>query len=763
MGDIAFIVRTLPATASLKGAFRVHLAPETLQHLRLKVGDLCTIIGEDGTSGAGIAWRAADKMGNAPKIQPAKMSEVLRDAYGFKQGTQVRIEAAATTLRPATRIALTEITPVGYEAGVDDDRWKVRCVAQLAGVEAIAVGTTFDVPAGEGIKKRFFVEHIETEPAQEVPFLSYLTDHTDLQILDAALQSPTTTTSTSNQRPFHIDAAHIAGLSEQLKQLNLRLRLLCTAAENENRPRRLGAKNALVYGYAGTGKTLLLDSLAKVHGIKKVVRLDGDQLLGTASKNESLINSTFQEAIASQPSLVLIDNIDTAAASNDVATRMTAKMLAKAIDKTNSARVLTIATARSVAGVHETLCEPGRLQRTIELPIPDAGGRTQILKLLLSSETCQPVDLPAELGAMTHGYTGRDLTGLVDTASLYAYERMNPESDDWVSIHLQDSIASRPIKSHPADIRNASIASTLVEAAPEPHISMLDFEKALQEIRPSALREIIVEPPKVTFDDIGGSGALRAQFDRLINWPIQHQALAAQFTGLQPKRGILLYGPPGCSKTMTAQAVASTYGWNFLAVKGAELISMYVGESERAIREIFRKARQAAPTIIFFDEIDSIATARTGGTDASKSLNVVTTLLNEMDGFEAAKDVLVLAATNKPESLDSAILRSGRFDDHIYLGPPDSDARREILKICVRGAPGVIDLEPLLAQSEGMSGAEIKNAWRTACELAMERAVLGSQTIANMTTQDMEAGIRMTTRVITTEMLQAYEEFGRRS
>ncbi|KAI7123662.1 AAA-domain-containing protein, partial [Hortaea werneckii] len=258
--------------------------------------------------------------------------------------------------------------------------------------------------------------------------------------------------------------------------------------------------------------------------------------------------------------------------------------------------------------------------------------------------------------------------------------------------------------------------------------------------------------------DIGGSETQKERFDEIIGWPLHHPEMIEQLD-LPAQKGVLLYGPPGCSKTMTAQAVAATYKLNFIAVKGAELISMYVGESERAVREVFRKAKQAAPCVIFFDEIDSIGSERESG--GAKGLNVLTTLLNEMDGFEAMKDVLVLAATNKPEVLDPALLRPGRFDQHVYVGLPNTDARKDILQISLRKVPvATTDFDSLVAATEGYSGAEIVCMCGVAKRAAARRMISGA-TEVQIEEQDLKDAIAVTRKGVTEEMLKSYDDFAR--
>jgi AAA family ATPase len=300
-----------------------------------------------------------------------------------------------------------------------------------------------------------------------------------------------------------------------------------------------------------------------------------------------------------------------------------------------------------------------------------------------------------------------------------------------------------------------------VTFSPEKEVTLEDFESVLPSVKPTALREIFTEKPKTKWSDIGGSDNIKKSFDRIIAGPLKYGEQMAKIDKRLTK-GVLLYGPPGCSKTLTAQAVASTYDFNFIAIKGAELLSSYVGESERAVREVFRKAKAAAPCVIFFDEIDSIGSNRDSG--HTPGLNVLTTLLNEMDGFESLRNVLVLAATNKPEALDPALMRPGRFDRKVHLDLPNDVARKEILKIATRRVTmcSDVDFDALVVATSGYSGAEVVHICETAKEKALIRWIEKANQEMMLMREDFEAAIVETPRGITMEMIETYRAFEKR-
>jgi len=565
---------------------------------------------------------------------------------------------------------------------------------------------------------------------------------------------------------MRLEVDRIGGLADQISVLNESLLLLCKKAKQQNNEDDGFPWNSsiLVHGYEGTGKTMLLKELESRSGARKVIRLEKRQLLGTASKNDAVVQAAFNDALANQPSLVVIDNLEKIAAAGDAVAQTTVDSLRAGFDSIIGTAVLVVAATRNHTDIDSSLLGSKRFAETLELPVPDRAARVEIIKALLYKIKVNEESLHENVGSRTHGFTGKDLGVLVEKALKRSLLRTDKE-EEWVKVHSRSS-TGQSTEETLVDSATHSQPETGTPQAPGhkdsgPTVTLEDFELALTQVRPTALREIIFETPKVTWDDIGGSDAVREMFDETIGWPIKHPELFARFSRSNKQKGVLLYGPPGCSKTMTAQAVANTYGLNFIAVKGAELISMYVGESERAVREIFRKARAAAPSIIFFDEIDAIGSTRESG--SSSGLHVLTTLLNEMDGFETLKSVQVLAATNQPESLDPAILRPGRFDAHVYLGPPNGAARLDIMKIATKGLTlqDDVHLEELEKETEGHSGAEIVRACDLAARQALRRIVAGA-TDESLCKADFEVAFARTTKGITSEMLEAYDAFAQK-
>ncbi|KAF2208118.1 hypothetical protein CERZMDRAFT_114831 [Cercospora zeae-maydis SCOH1-5] len=549
------------------------------------------------------------------------------------------------------------------------------------------------------------------------------------------------------------------GMVEQIRELNEQLEELVEAARHFNDGPL--CQTVLLHGYQGCGKTSVMQALAE-SGFRKVYRIDPTSILsGTLSKGRSQIQETFQQAAerANQPSLVLIDQLEKLAPCED--DKFSDTIIAE-MTRLDDCRVMVVAATRSPAELNSSVVGSSGFWYDLEIPIPDATARQQILNVIRRKSPFAKDDISAVIAARTHGYTGDDLRKLCNRARKEAQNRRRKEAASRVRSPSLPSYNEANSLYHDS---GAPSSSRAIERDSEPLETQLeDFEKALPSVVPTALREIFTEKPKVQWSNIGGSDKVRESFDKILGLRQSDKALLEEFQR-KPEKGVLLYGPPGCSKTMTAQAVANSYNFNFIAIKGAELISKYVGDSEKKVREVFAKARAAAPCVIFFDEIDAIATSRDldGG---QKGLNVLTTLLNEMDGFDELKDVLILAATNKPESLDPALIRPGRFDSHVYLGPPNLAARQDIFRLACSGVrlAEEVKFALLAGKTDGYSGAEIVKICEGAKDIAIGRVragEVGSEGRCIMM-RDFDMAREDVRRGITDEMVQEYEMWAKR-
>lgn len=519
----------------------------------------------------------------------------------------------------------------------------------------------------------------------------------------------------------------IGGLQEEVKVLRSKIELPLNRPELFHRFQTPPERGFLLYGPPGTGKTLLLKAIANETN-NHILRINGPSIYSKyLGETESALRDIFDEAQRFAPSIVFIDEIDALAPKRDseesgeAESKVVATLLTLMDGMDPSGRVVVIGATNRPNNMDPALRRPGRFGQEIEIGIPSAQARHQIMSLQLSAvpHHLTPSDIE-EIAGKTHGYVGADLQALTHDAVMRA---------------IQSGLET-----------NKNIGDMYLERD--------HFEQAMIHIRPSAMREIFLETPKVYWSDIGGQVEVIKRLKETVEWPLTHTSSFDRL-GISPPRGVLLYGPPGCSKTLLAKALATEAGLNFLAVKGPELFNKYVGESEKAVREVFRKARAAAPSIIFFDEIDALTTAR--GESEAGGDRVLTSLLNEMDGIESLNGVVVLAATNRPDVIDSALMRPGRLDRLVYVKPPDRDARRQILLIqfAKMAIDDSVDLEALSDETEGCSGAEVVSICQEAGLLAMNEDV----DISAIRQDHFMAALAGLRRNITKSMLDYFENF----
>ncbi len=504
--------------------------------------------------------------------------------------------------------------------------------------------------------------------------------------------------------------------------------------------RRLGIeppKGILLYGPPGCGKTLLAKAVAN-ESEAYFIAINGPEIMSKFyGESEQRLREIFEQAKKNAPAIIFIDEIDAIAPKRDevvgeVERRVVAQLLALMDGLESRGDVIVIAATNRPNALDPALRRPGRFDREIEIPLPDKQGRLEILQIhTRGMPLARDVDL-VKLAEITHGYTGADLAALVREAALHALRRYLPK------INLEEE-----------DIP--------IEVLENMEVRMEDFLAAYKEIVPSGLREIYVEIPEVSWDDIGGLEEIKQELRQTVEWPMKNPEMFKRI-GIKPPRGILLFGPPGTGKTLLAKAVATESGANFIAVRGPEILSKWVGESEKAVREIFRKARMYAPVVIFFDEIDAIAPARGFSADTRVTERIVSQLLTEMDGISRIENVVVIGATNRPDILDPALLRPGRFDKIIYVPPPDANARLEILKIHTRYMPLAedVDLYDIAQRTEGYSGADLEALVREAAMRALKEDINLTRVYMRHFLQAME----YVKPSITPNIVKLYEEWG---
>jgi transitional endoplasmic reticulum ATPase len=507
------------------------------------------------------------------------------------------------------------------------------------------------------------------------------------------------------KRPHAISYEDIGGLKPQLQRIREMIELPLRYPELFGRLGIDAPKGVLLHGPPGCGKTLIARAIAheteadffSVSGPEVVHKFYGE--------SEAHLRKIFEEAARKGPSIVFLDEIDAIAPRRekvvgDVEKRVVAQLLALMDGLNKRQNVIVIGATNIPNALDPALRRPGRFDREISIPIPDRNGRQEILDIhSRGMPLAQDVDM-AHLSDITHGFVGADLEALCREAAMICLRRLMPDID-------------------------FSVARIPYEQIAELEVRMDDFSTSLKDVEPSAIREVFVEVPNVSWEDVGGLEAVKERLIEAVEWPLKHVHLFEK-AGVRAPKGILLTGPPGCGKTLLAKAVATESQVNFMSVKGPALLSMYVGESERGVREAFRKARQAAPCIIFFDEIDALIPVRgSASSDSHVTERVLSQFLAELDGIEELKGVLVLGATNRPDMLDPAVLRPGRFDETVEIPIPDEKDRREILKVHLRNKPITEEVSPddIAAKTEGYTGAELSAVCARAAQRAIRRVV----------------------------------------
>jgi transitional endoplasmic reticulum ATPase len=472
--------------------------------------------------------------------------------------------------------------------------------------------------------------------------------------------------------------------------------------------KRLGVeapKGVLLHGPPGTGKTLLARAVANETNAN-FYSIGGPEIMSKYyGESEEKLRNVFEQAEKNAPSIIFIDEIDSIApkreeVSGEVERRIVAQLLSLMDGLKSRGKVVVIGATNRVNAIDPALRRPGRFDRELEIGVPDREGRLEILQIhTRGMPLAKDVNLE-KLADISHGFVGADLQSLSKEAGMRSLRRILPDID----------LSSESI---PSDTLRKII------------VTMDDFMDVIKEMEPSAMREVFVEIPDISWDDIGGLESIKQEMQEAVEWPLKYQGIFT-FADAMPPKGILLYGPPGTGKTLMAKAAANESEANFISIKGPELLSKWVGESEKGVREIFRKARQAAPCIIFFDEIDAIAPKRGGDFgDSHVTERLISQLLTELDGLEILTNVVVIGATNRPDIVDAALLRPGRFDRLLYVPPPDRDSRIQIIKIHVKKKPldDAVDIERLADQTEGYTGADIASLSSAAVMLALREHV----------------------------------------
>lgn len=532
----------------------------------------------------------------------------------------------------------------------------------------------------------------------------------------------------------------IGGLKDELQKVREMIELPLKHPEMFERLGIKPPKGVLLYGPPGTGKTLIAKAVANESGANFYL-INGPEIMSKYyGESEKFLRDKFDEAEKNAPSIIFIDELDSIApkraeVQGEVERRVVAQLLTLMDGLKERGQVIVIGATNLVDSIDPALRRPGRFDREIEIGIPDKQGRLEILQI---HTRLMPLDMSDEekykfldeLASMTHGFVGADLAALAREAAMHALRRYLPEID-----------LDKPIP---------------VEMLEKMVVKREDFKEALKDIEPSILRGVLIEVPNVKWEDVGGLEDVKQELREAVELPIKSPDKFKKM-GIRPPKGILLYGPPGTGKTLLAKAVATESEMNFISIKGPEVLSKWVGESEKAIREIFKKAKQSAPAIVFLDEIDSIAPRRGYYSDSGVTERIVNQLLTSMDGIENMEGIVIIGSTNRPDIIDPALLRPGRFDRLVYIPPPDKETRFKILQVHTRKMPIAddVDLKKIADRLENYVGADIENICREAGMFAIR------DNRDKVTMKDFEKAIEKIPPSMNEESIKYYDAIGK--
>ncbi len=708
-------LRVAKAIPSDVGHGRARISGEN--DLGLKPGDIVEIKG-DKRSTAAIYWRSRPE---DTKMEIIRVDGIIRKNAGVSLGDRVTVSKVEA--KECTKLVLSPVMA---------NKQKVKFGP---GIEGFARRGLSKRPVVQG--DRIFIPGM-TLFAEALPFavvstvpkgIVKVTNDTDIVIKDETVDDEDVGQSEG------ITYEDVGGIGQQLQKVREMIEL---PLKHPELFRRLGIdppKGVLLHGPPGTGKTMIAKAVAtEVNTHFKII--NGPEIISKYyGESEKQLREIFDEAAENSPAIVFIDEIDSICpkredVSGEVERRVVAQMLTLMDGMQGRDNVVVIGATNRRDALDPALRRPGRFDREIEIGVPDRDGRQEIMDVHTRQ---MPISEDFEINWVldnTYGFVGADLAALVREAAMKALRRYLPE------IELDEE----------------TIPPEVLEKM---EVRMDDFKEAIKDVEPSALREIYVEIPEVTWDEVGGLEEVKDRLKESVEWPLTKPELFEHF-GIKPPRGIVLFGAPGTGKTLLAKAIANEAQANFISIKGPELISKWVGESERAIREIFKKAKQSSPAIIFLDEFESIASMRSSNSDGSGSdvsNRVVNQLLASMDGVESLDGVIIVAATNRPEMIDPALLRSGRFERVLHIPPPDVGAREAIFTIHSEGMPlSKFSLKDIISGLDGFTGADIEAVCREAALICMRAEK------KKVTKTHFEEAIKRVRPTVTPEMLDYYQK-----
>jgi transitional endoplasmic reticulum ATPase len=660
------------------------LDPHTMMVLQLTPGDIIEIEGKKRTSAK--VWRA-DRIDWDQDI--IRIDGFIRQNAGAGIGDNVKVKKIEVKI--ANRVVLAPPEGTSIQFGGEAEEMVKRQIMKRSIVKGdiIPVMSTMAHPFLGRVVTGQTIPLIAIEAEPEGIIL--VAESTEIKLREKPVVLEVTGTG--------ITYEDIGGLSDEIQRLREMIELPMKHPEIFEKLGIESPKGVLMYGPPGTGKTLIARAVANESGAN-FFSIAGPEIMSKYyGESEQRLRELFEQANKEAPSIIFIDELDSIApkreeVTGEVERRVVAQLLTMMDGLEERGQVVVIGATNRIDAIDPALRRPGRFDREIEIGVPDRNERIEILQIhTRGMPLAEDVKLE-NIGDRTHGFVGADISALVREAAMKALRRYLPQ------IKLDEAV--------PREVLNSM------------QVTAGDFDAAHKDVEPSAMREVLVEVPMVTWNDVGGLDEAKQEIIEAVEWPLKSPERFEKM-GIQPPKGILLYGPPGTGKTLLAKAVANESSANFISVRGPQLLSKWVGESEKAIREVFKKSRQVAPCVLFLDELDAIAPIRGMELGSKASERVVNQLLTELDGIETLKNVVVIAATNRPEIIDPALIRSGRFDRLVFVGPSSRAGRVEILKIHLKNVPLADDVsvEELADLTDNYVGADIEALCREAVMLAL--------------------------------------------
>jgi transitional endoplasmic reticulum ATPase len=678
MNDEDKILRVAEAKPKDVGRGIARIDPAVVNILGLTTGDVVVIEGKKKT--VAICWPGYPEDENRGII---RIDGTIRKNADIGIDEKVGIRKAKAKMAEKMKLALTEpLRIVGGE----------QYLSQVLEGRVISRGDTIELNI---MGRKIDLVVVSYSPSADATIIQRTTkvSISDKPIKEEMVSLP------------KVSYEDIGGLGDEVKKVREMIELPLRHPELFDKLGVEAPKGLLLHGPPGTGKTLLAKAVAsETHA--NFHSLSGPEIMSKYyGQSEENLREIFNTAEDNAPSIIFIDEIDSIAPKRDEVTgeverRVVAQLLALMDGLKSRGKVVVIGATNRPDSLDPAIRRPGRFDREIEIGIPDRNGRHEVLQIhTRGMPLAEDIDLK-KFADMTHGYVGADLEALAKEAAMRSLRRILPEID-------------MDVESIPAEILNKIV------------VTLDDFNSAFREMEPSAMREVLIESPNVPWTDVGGLEDAKQELRETVEWPLKYGKLFEHMNA-EPPKGVLLYGPPGTGKTLLAKAVATEAESNFISVKGPEFLSKWVGESEKAVRETFRKAKQASPCVIFLDELDAIAPRRGSSSDSHVTERVISQILTELDGLEDLHNVTVIAATNRPDMIDPALLRPGRFDRLVYIPVPDLEARKKIFEIHTRSKPLAtdVDLDVLSKGSEGFTGADIASVCNEATMLSIRDMVL---------------------------------------